>query len=92
MSPARHSLWKRFSESVKRGDVLERIVAQFSYTSEKEIEPILKALLGKLQQPVIFEFGVHHGKECHKLCSWLTEPFSAYYAWEPDPRNAAGLE
>lgn len=92
MSPARHSLWKRFSESVKRGDVLERLIARLSYTPEKEIEPLLKALLGKLKQPVLFEFGAHHGKECHMLCSWLTGPFSAYYAWEPDPRNIARIK
>ena len=87
MNSTRHSLWMRFTESVRRGDVLERLWAHLTYTPESELEPLLRRLLGSMRNPVIFEFGACHGNECRMLCGMLTSPFSAYFAWEPDPRT-----
>jgi FkbM family methyltransferase len=65
----------------------ERIIGRLTRKPLAAIDPIVSRILSKLEAPVIFEFGAYDGAVTAKLCRFLTSPLSAYYVWEPDPRN-----
>jgi FkbM family methyltransferase len=83
----RPGLLPRLAHAWRQGVLCERILGRLTRKPLSAIDPIVSRILSKLEAPVIFEFGAYDGAVTAKLCRFLTAPLSAYYVWEPDPRN-----
>jgi len=79
--------WRRLALTLKEGYLFDRLRARLTRRPAEDMDSVLAQVLGQMQAPVVFECGVFNGEITHKLCSYLPSGFSAYYAWEPDPRS-----
>jgi FkbM family methyltransferase len=79
--------WKRLAFTLREGYVFDRLRARLTRRPHEDIDRIVSKVLGRMSKPVIFEFGVFDGDVSRKLCGFLPDGFSSYYAWEPDPRS-----
>lgn len=86
------SMWKRLTEAVRHGVLLERLWARMIRRPNADLERVLAGVFAELRDPVVFECGVCNGEDTRRLCRLLDHRFKAYYAFEPDPRNIAYLK
>jgi hypothetical protein len=78
---------RRLAHATRQGVLLQRLLERLTRKPLSAIDPIVGRLLGTLESPVLFEFGVYDAAVTAKLCQFLKVPPKTYYAWEPDPRN-----